>query len=106
MKRTFSSTKIEVYAEGPNAQRENELIFKEMIKRVRPDLFVLLDILDTTKINPLILWKFIRQLNNIAIGTGWGQVIAEIQNGKVIFIKGTDIDKLEESIIMETKSDI
>ncbi|MEK6879766.1 MAG: hypothetical protein AABY22_09175 [Nanoarchaeota archaeon] len=100
MKHTFASTKIEVYAEGPNAQKENELIFKEMIRRVRPDLFVLIDLLDSTGVNPLVIWKVIRQLKNISLGTNYGQIIIEVQAGKVTFIRGSEADRVEEYIIL------
>ena len=104
MKRNFSSTKIEVYAEGPNAQQENELIFKEMIRRVRPDLFVLIDLLDSTGINPLVVWKIVRQLANMSLGTGYGTIKIEIQNKVVTFVRGEEDDKLQEELLIKKSS--
>jgi hypothetical protein len=80
-------------------QKQNEFAFKEMLKSVRPELFVLMDILDQTSINPLVVWKVIRQLNNIALGTGYGQVVVQIENGKCTFIRGEDSDKVNEVLI-------
>lgn len=80
-------------------QRQNEFAFKEMLKSVRPELFVLMDILDQTSINPLVVWKVIRQLNNIALGTGYGQVTVHIENGKVTFIRGEDSDRVNEMLL-------
>ena len=81
----------------------NEKIFKELVKRVRPDLFVLMDLLDETGISILILLKFMRQLNNIALGNGYGEVITEIVDKNVTFIRGTETDRLQIPII-ERKS--
>lgn len=81
-------------------QQNNELLFKEMLKKLRPDLFVLMDILDQTGINPLVLWKVARQLNNIAIGNGYGQVTIEIQKNIVTFVRGEEADRVQEELII------
>jgi hypothetical protein len=80
-------------------QKKNEFAFKEMLKQVRPELFVLMDILDQTSVNPIVIWKIIRQLNNIALGTGYGQVTVQIENGKVTFVRGEDSDRVNEMLI-------
>lgn len=85
-------------------QREvsvNERKFKEMLREIRPDLFVLMDILDETKINPLILWKVARSLNNIMIGNKYGKITIEIINGVCTFIRGQEDDKVQEEVIKE-----
>jgi len=80
-------------------KKHNELLFKEHLKKVRPELFVLMDILDTTNVNPLIVWKVIRQLNMIAIGSKFGVITIEIKNGIVTFVRGEEHDKVNEEII-------
>ena len=81
-----------------NPETENELVFKEMLKRLRPDLFVLFDLLDQTQINPLIIWKLVRQLANMSLGTGYGTITIEIQRGVVTFVRGEEDDKLQEPL--------
>lgn len=81
----------------------NEKIFKELVKRVRPDLYVILDLLDETGINVLILLKYMRQLNNIAVGNGYGEIITEIVDKNVTFIRGVESDRLQIPVI-EKKS--
>lgn len=81
-------------------ETENNMeVFKNLIKEVRPDIFVLMDIIDKTEVNPMILIKYIRQLNNIAIGNRYGSVTTQIENGVVTFIRGEESDRLNEPII-------
>lgn len=79
----------------------NEMIFDEMLKKVRPDLWVLKDLIDKTKMNPLIIFKFIRQVQNLALGTGWGTVELVMENGIVRIIRGAESDKIGERAIQE-----
>lgn len=85
-------------------QQNNELLFKEMLKKLRPDLYVLMDILDETGINPLVLWKVVRQLNNIAIGNRYGNVTIEIQKGIVLFVRGEESDRVNEELVIDKKT--
>lgn len=80
-------------------QKRNEFAFKEMLKAVRPELFVIMDLMDQTNINPIVVWKVLRQLNNIALGTGYGTVTVSVENGKVTFVRGEDSDKVNEMLI-------
>ena len=82
-------------------QENNELLFKEMLKKIKPDLYVLMDILEETGVNPLVVWKIIRQLNNIAIGNKYGQVTVEIQKGIVMFVRGEEADRVNEELIIK-----
>lgn len=80
-------------------QKRNEFAFKEMLKAVRPELFVIMDLMDQTNINPIVVWRVLRQLNNIALGTGYGTVTVSVENGKVTFVRGEDSDKVNEMLI-------
>lgn len=79
----------------------NERIFNEMVQRIRPEIFVLMDLLDSTGVNPFILYKVIRQLNNVAIGSGWGEVTVLVNNGEAVQVSGKDTEKLKESVIIK-----
>jgi len=81
-------------------QSKNEFAFREMLKTIKPDLYVLFDILDKTKVNPLVVWKIIRALNNIAIGNGYGTISIEIQKSQVLFIRGEESDRVNEPILV------
>lgn len=86
-------------------QAKNEFAFREMLKGVKPDLYVLFDILEKTKVNPLVVWKIIRALNNIAIGNGYGNISIEIQKGQVLFVRGEESDRLNEPILLKPKEE-
>lgn len=75
--------------------RNNNNQFMEMLKAVRPDIFVLIDMVDDRGFDPYIMLKIIRQISNIAIGSGYGQVVISIEKGVVRFVRGEDVDKIE-----------
>ncbi len=82
-------------------QDNNERIFSEMVQRIRPDIWVLMDLLNQTGVNPFILYKVIRQLNNIAIGSGWGEVTILINDRKAVRVAGTDTEKMSDQVVLK-----
>lgn len=83
-------------------QREasnNEEAFKNIIKQVRPDLYALMELLDQSGMNWFVLAHVIRQLNNIALRTGYGNVTIIVENGLVKFVNGESLAKLNEKLI-------
>lgn len=77
----------------------NEYVFKELVRVVRPDIYVLMDILDKTRINTLMLFHVIRSANSIAMGSKYGKVIVQIENGVVTFVHGEESKKLNELLV-------
>jgi len=82
-------------------QKNNMEVFLKMLKDVRPDIWVLTDLLDKTKINYYIIFQIIRHLNNIAMGNKYGNVTVQIENGIVTFVRGEESSKINESLIKE-----
>ena len=82
----------------------NEESFKIMLKNFRPDIFVLMDLIDSTGLNPYILFHVMKHLNNIALGTKYGNVLISIENGVVTFVRGEEATKLNESLKKVDKS--
>lgn len=81
-------------------KENNERIFSEMVQRVRPEIYVLMDLIDSTGVNPFILYKVIRQLNNIAIGSKWGEVTILVNAGKAVRVSGIDTEKMNDDVIL------
>ena len=81
--------------------KHNEQMFKEVLKATRGDIFVLMDLLDTTGINPYVVFQVIRHLNNIALGNKYGQVTVQIEDGNVTFVRGEESTKLNEQLIQK-----
>ena len=76
----------------------NEESFKAILKTVRPDIYVLMDLIDSTSLNPYILFHVMKHLNNIALGTKYGNVLISIENGVVTFVRGEEATKLNEQL--------
>ena len=85
-------------------KENNERIFSEMVQRVRPEIYVLMDLIDSTGVNPFILYKVIRQLNNIAIGSGWGEVTVLVNNKKAVRVAGIDTEKMNDDVILQKRT--
>jgi hypothetical protein len=80
-------------------QSQNEERFKMQIEAFRPDVYVLMKLLDDTGINPMVLIKIIRQLSDIAQGLKFGEVRVTIEKGQVTFIKGEQSDRVFEPLV-------
>ena len=85
-------------------QKNNERIFAEMIQRVRPEIYVLMSLLDETGVNSFIIYKVIRQLHNLAIGSGWGEVTILVNNKKAVRVSGIDTEKMDDDVILKKNS--
>lgn len=100
----MSLKKADLEAQDYYAQQaRNEHAFREMLKNVKPELYVLFDLLEETGVNWFVVIKIIRQLNNIAIGNRYGTVSVHIENGKVTFVKGEESDRVNEPLILVRK---
>lgn len=75
--------------------------FMAELKLVRPEIWVLADILDQTSINPFVVWKVIYAMNGVATGSGWGQIIVEVQDKTVKLVKGVEQTKVEEPLLLK-----
>jgi len=85
----------------------NEDTFKRLLQRMRPDLYALLDMVDTTRLNPLVVFKIARQLLTIGQGTGYGEITIMIENGIVRFVNGEEKDRVNEPMFLPVvKADV
>ena len=76
----------------------NEQSFLVVMKNFRPDIYVLMDLLDNTGINSYIIFHVIKHLNNILLGTKYGNVTISIEDGIVTFVRGEETTKLNERL--------
>lgn len=95
--------KEEVVVDYYEQQSRNEFAFREMLKSVKPDLYVIFDLLEKTGVNYFVVMKIIRALYNIGIGNKYGTVSITIENGKVTFVRGEESDRVNESVLVEQK---
>lgn len=79
----------------------NEKIFREILKRGRPDLYVFMDLLDGSSVNIAVIFKVMRHLSNIATGSKYGKVTIEVDNGVATFVRGEESDRVQEPVILK-----
>lgn len=84
--------------------KQNESVFKDMVKTVRPDIWLLMNLLDESNSNYLVLIHTLRHLINIATGTKYGEVNIQVQNGIVTFVKGEENSRINEPILLDGNS--
>lgn len=82
-------------------QQQNEDKFGTALKAMRPDIWVIMNTLDQTRVNWVPVWKVIYAINNIATTTKYGKVVVDIQNNVVKFVYGENADKLNEPVLLD-----
>lgn len=102
MKKEAISEELDYYQQ----QAKNEFSFRQMLKTVKPDLYVLFDLLEQTGVNILVVLKIIRHIKNIAVGNGYGTITISMENGRVMFVRGEESDKVNEPAILNRKKTI
>lgn len=77
-------------------QKNNEEAFLKAISLVRPDIANLMQVIDMTGIDPEILIQVTYALERIVGlgGTRYGNVVVQIENGTVTFVRGDASRKL------------
>lgn len=84
-------------------ETENNMqVFVDLVRRIRPDMYLLMQEMDRTKVNSTVIWKVIQHLSEIANGTKYGQVHVVIENGVVTFVRGEQADRVNEPAIIQS----
>lgn len=79
--------------------KKNEEAFNELLKVARPEIHLLMQTIDETGINPFVVWKVIVAMHNIAQDTKYGNVVVEIEDNTVRFVRGQHANKVNEPLI-------
>lgn len=85
----------------PQESVQNESVFYTLLRRVRPDVFVLIDLIDSNKINTFVVLKVLHQLLKIAVHNGYGKVNIFMEDGKVTKVDGIDSSFVNEKMILD-----
>ena len=78
----------------PTVDQVNLEAYWEVVRNLEPEFYLIRIALEETGINPMILPKIIRSINNLARGTGYGKVQVFIQQRKVTQVKGEESDEV------------
>ena len=80
--------------------QQNEEVFRNVVRAMRPDIYSLMEAIDTQHINYIVLLKAMTQLEKIATGSKFGVVSIEIQDGICTFIRGQENDRVNEGVLV------
>lgn len=70
--------------------------YLQVLRELDPELYLIKIALEETGINPRIFPRIIRQLANMAYGTGFGKVQIFMQQKIITQIKGEESDQLNQ----------
>lgn len=85
----------------PEESLKNETVFYTLLRKVRPDVFVLIDLIDSNHINTFVVLKILYQLLKIATHDGYGKVNIFMEKGMVTKVDGIDSTFVNEKMITE-----
>lgn len=77
----------------------NQNVFEQILKDTRPEIHLLMQTLDQTGVNPFIVWRIIMAMSNLAEDTRYGNVVIEVEDNTVRFVRGQHSTKVNEPII-------
>ena len=77
----------------------NEEAFLKTLQQVLPELHIIAVQLRQTSVNPATLFAIIRHMAEIAQGTGYGQIVVDIQEGEVKIVRGMHQTKVNERVL-------
>jgi hypothetical protein len=84
----------------------NEDVFKQIVHDIRPDIWSLLTAIDETKVNSFVIFKVIYALNNVMETTKYGNVVIEVEDGTVRFIRGQSNFKINEPLVKDARVEL
>lgn len=85
----------------PTVEQANLDQFYDVIRRLDPELYLIKLALQETGVNPMVLPKVVRQLGNLAFGTGYGKVQVFMQKRIITQVKGEESDEMNEDALIE-----
>ena len=89
------------YSSLPTTEQANLDSYYDVIRKLDPELYLIKLALQESGVNPMILPKIIRQLGNLASGTGFGKIQVFMQQFVVTQIKGEESDEVNEKAIID-----
>lgn len=85
----------------PTAEQVNVDKFYDVVRQFDPELYLIKLALKESGVNPLVIPKIIRQISNLASGTGYGKVQIFIQSKTITQVTGEESDRVNEKAIID-----
>ena len=86
--------------EDRQIRKQNEEQYWRVLQELDPELYLIKVALEETKINPMIIPRFIRSLANLVYGTGHGRVSTYVVRHSVTNIRMEESDKLDADALV------
>jgi len=85
----------------PTTEQANIEKFYDVVRQFDPELYLIKLALKESGVNPMVIPKIIRQISNLASGTGYGKVQIFIQSKTITQVTGEESDKVNERAIVD-----
>lgn len=86
------------------SEQTNKDKFMELLKVARPEIHLIAKLMDDNKINPNIVFYYLQGLIDVANSTKFGNVVTEIENNLVRFIRAQSNRKINLPVLMGEES--
>lgn len=100
--RNQDNVEISDYDKQKLADQTNRKLIMDVLRKVHPNLFIIGETLEATGVNSWVICKIAQILSRIsreAGGQNWGKCTIEIQDGKVLWIRGEEVLRLDDPLI-------
>ncbi len=85
----------------PTTEQANVDKFYDVVRQFDPELYLIKLALKESGVNPMVLPKIIRQIANLASGTGFGKVQIFVHSKIITQVTGEESDKVNEKAIID-----
>lgn len=88
----------------PTIEQVNLQNYLEIVRTLDPELYLIKMALAETDVNPMIIPKIIRNISNLAIGTGYGKVQIFMFGTVITQVVAEESTKVNEPAVVDNAS--
>ena len=81
--------------------KQNLEAFYGMLRKVRPDLYELIDTINATGANPRVLVRIARHLENLCLFYRWGEIRVILNDASVVTVSSINTEKCSEPALVQ-----
>ena len=96
---------MKVFKSHTDIEKQNIEKYWAIVQKLEPEYYLIRLALEQTNVNPMILPRVIRQIANMAMGTGYGKIVIEMEAGTILFVHGEERDLIKEKAIVDKEED-
>ena len=85
----------------PTVEQTNLDNYREVVRKLNPELYLILIALEETGVNPMIMPKIIRSIGNMNYGSGFGKIQIFMERKTITSINGEEKVLVNEKAVLD-----